>query len=31
MNIFRDGFPGRVVLLKVTGKEKCHWTETHSE
>lgn len=30
MNIFKDGYPGGVVLLKVSGKEKCHWTESYS-
>ncbi|CAD8136300.1 unnamed protein product [Paramecium pentaurelia] len=30
LNIFKDGYPGGVVLLKVSGKEKCHWTESYS-
>lgn len=31
LNVFREGFPGRVISLKVTGKEKCYWTEARTE
>ncbi|CAD8175687.1 unnamed protein product [Paramecium pentaurelia] len=28
LNVVRDGYPGCIVYLKVSGKEKCKWTET---
>ncbi|CAK76057.1 unnamed protein product (macronuclear) [Paramecium tetraurelia] len=28
LNVIKDGFPGCVVYLRVSGKEKCQWTET---
>lgn len=30
LDIFKAGYPGGVVLLKVTGKEKCNWTESQT-